>query len=179
MSVRRPFIGLIAGSFALLSIGCAEPSITGPDAASLKVAAAPVASSSGSSLLLCPAKHSSSVTKVIDARGGTLRLGGSTVEIPAGAVSSATQFTFSLPASPYMLIDVSAAGYEHFVFATPVQMTINYARCSNSYRPTAFAAWYVDRETGALLENMGGVDDKHGRKVTFSTSHLSGYAIAE
>ncbi|HUF13752.1 MAG TPA: hypothetical protein VMN78_11675 [Longimicrobiales bacterium] len=32
--------------------------------------------------------------------------------------------------------------------------------------------------TGALLQNMGGVDDKENRTVTFRTDHFSGYAVA-
>ena len=38
--------------------------------------------------------------------------------------------------------------------------------------------WYIDSETKAPLENMGGVDEKLTRTITFVTSHLSEYAIA-
>jgi hypothetical protein len=38
--------------------------------------------------------------------------------------------------------------------------------------------WYIDPATGTLLENMLGVDNKLTRTITFSTGHLSGYAVA-
>ena len=42
----------------------------------------------------------------------------------------------------------------------------------------ALSVWHIDVTTKALLENMGGVNDTVARKITFSTPHLSGYAVA-
>jgi hypothetical protein len=39
--------------------------------------------------------------------------------------------------------------------------------------------WHIDPLTKTFLEDMGGVDDKVARTVTFSTDHFSGYAIAQ
>src|SRR5205823_440230 len=39
--------------------------------------------------------------------------------------------------------------------------------------------WHIDPVTHDLLEEMGGVvDDKISRHITFTTGHLSGYAVA-
>jgi hypothetical protein len=38
--------------------------------------------------------------------------------------------------------------------------------------------WYIDSDTKAMLEPMGGVDNKLLKTITFTTGHLSGYAVA-
>jgi hypothetical protein len=99
--------------------------------------------------------------------------------VPAGAVLVPTLIQVTTPASRYMEVDISVPGVEHFVFELPVTVTIDYGRCSRSDLDKAqLTAWYIDSETKALLEAMGGVDDKVARTVTFTTPHLSGYALA-
>ena len=52
-------------------------------------------------------------------------------------------------------------------------------RCSRTNIPRGpLSVWLVDPATGEMFENMGGVDDKLTRTVTFVTDHFSGYAIA-
>ena len=131
-------------------------------------------------LLSCPNSVPQVGTLIADPiLGGTLTLAGNTVSIPSGAVSSVTTFIVTLPVGQYAELDVAADGLTSFLFNTPITITIDYSRCTStaSYTRT-LEAWHIDEVTKALLEDMNGTDDKAARKVTFTTGHLSGYALA-
>jgi hypothetical protein len=136
--------------------------------------------SSTPSLITCPAGTPQAVTNTIGPLGGVLAIGNTSVVIPANAVLAPTEFTLTVPSSRYVEIEVTAAGSEHFVFALPVTVTIDYSRCSRSnidLRP--LSVWNIDPRTKALLEQMPSVDDKLTRSVLFTTLHFSGYAVAD
>jgi hypothetical protein len=134
----------------------------------------------GNDLIECPTQESSSSTAVVTPLGGLVSIGGTSVSIPAGALLSDATVTVTLPASQYMEVDISVEGVDHFIFELPVTVTVSYARCSRSnIDHDPLTAWYIDSETKAMLEAMGGVDDKLTRTVTFTTGHLSGYALAD
>jgi hypothetical protein len=131
-------------------------------------------------LLECGAGEAMSQTAVIDAAGGTISLGGTSVVFPAGALLNPTNVTLNIPASPYVEIDIVTDGQNQFLepFLRPI-VTISYARCDRS--DTLFrllSAWYIDSETKELLDRMSSFDNKLTRSVTFRASHFSGYAIA-
>ena len=130
-------------------------------------------------LLQCPASAGGSATSVIGALGGTLSVGGTSVVIPANAVLAPTSFTLSVPASPYVEIEVTASGSNHFVFSQPVLVTIDYGRCGGGLLSTPHQAWNIDPATKALLEQMPGVDIQVAHTVVFTTVHFSGYALAD
>ena len=160
---------------AIVAAACAGPGITdapmrrAPDAALL----------GSGSLIECPTSTTSSASGLISPLGGIVSAGGTTISVPAGAVLVPTTITVTVPASNYMEVDISVAGVEHFVFQQPVTVTLSYARCTRSdIDKTPLTAWHIDGTTKALLEAMGGVDDKVARTVTFPTGHLSGYALA-
>lgn len=166
MNVRR-----LVAAIALVFMGCGDSTPTDPSLR--RVASAP-------QLLVCPSSVTLTSTFLADPLlGGSLTLGGTTVTVPAGAVSLPTLFVVTIPASRYMEVDVHASGLTSFLFNEPATISIDYSRCT---RPTArkrtLQAWYIDSDTKALLENMNGTDDKTARRVTFSTGHLSGYALA-
>ena len=135
---------------------------------------------SGPRLLSCPNYVPQVGTLIADPLlGGTLTLGGNTLSIPAGAVSSVTTFLVTIPVSQYAEVDVVADGLTSFLFNTPVTITIDYSRCTNPKASTrTLEAWHINTVTNALLEDMNGTDNKATRKVTFTTGHLSGYALA-
>lgn len=179
LKLRRPTSLLLAASL-VLAAACAE-SPTSPLATQPTVPGARFSTSTASpSLLVCPSRHTQTATRVVGPEGGELVIAGSRIQIPAGAVAQPTTFTITAPAGRYMQLDISAQGYDHFFFQKPATVTINYARCGNvGDIASALSAWYIDTTTGTLLENMGGADSRPGRKFTFQTGHLSGYAIAE
>jgi hypothetical protein len=117
---------------------------------------------------------------VIGPRGGILAVDGSALAIPPGAVPVPTRFTFAVPASDIMQVEAHADGFEHYVFARPVVITIDYSRCAQSAEPLpSFSAWYIDTSTRSPLSWMGGVDDRRSHRLFFATGHLSGYAVSE
>lgn len=130
-------------------------------------------------LVECPTDTSYEAEGDILATGGSVTLRGHRVTLPLGAVLSPTRIGLREPASQFMQLDLSANSQEHYQFRAPVQVTIDYSRCTrNNIDKAPLSVWNIDPVTGALLQNMGGVDDKESRTITFETDHFSGYAIA-
>lgn len=130
----------------------------------------------GPSLLVCPSSEERVYTFTVGPEGGVLSGRGIEVVLPAGALSESTEFRAVVPASSYVEVDITANGQEHFDFLKPVTVTIGYGRCDDV--SGLLSVWYIDGDQKTMLEDMGGVDDRLSRKITFSTTHLSGYAIA-
>ena len=131
------------------------------------------------SLVSCPTTVTRTTQAVIGPLGGTVSLDGTIIGIPSGALSAPTLITLTIPASEYMEIDIRANDLLSFVFNKPIGVRLDYSRCENPVLPSArLSVWHIDTETKALLENMGGTDNKAGEYIDFSTGHLSNYAIA-
>ena len=131
-------------------------------------------------LLVCPSNETFSASSLIDPLlGGVVSVAGSSISVPAGALSLPSVVALTVPAANTVEVDASVVGVEHAVFAEPVSVTIDYSRCGqSSIDNRALSVWYLDPVTGAPIENMHGVDDRANRKITFTTDHFSGYAIA-
>ena len=131
-------------------------------------------------LLECAAAPAASASRRITPAGGLVAVGGHAIAIPRGAVARPTTITMTVPASRYVEVDIKAAGVEHFRFARPVVVTLDYSRCGASADAIAqsFSAWYLDGSSRVFLADMGGVDDRLFRRIFFTTDHLSGYAVA-
>jgi hypothetical protein len=165
--------------FALL-LTCVLGACEAPDPAAPALEPPSLLASSGPSLLICPSNDTESGSGLVSGLGGTVSLGGHSVQVPLGGLLSTTEIQITEPASQYVEVGLGANGLEHFQFELPVRVTISYARCSRSnldLRP--LEVWYIDPTTHELIEPMGGIDDKLNRTVTFWTDHFSGYAIAE
>lgn len=161
---------------AMVAAACTGPGITD---APMSARAADAHLASSNVLVECPASTTSSATALITPLGGSVSAGGTTITVPAGAVLVPTTITVTVPASNYMEVDISVPGVEHFEFLQPVSVTLSYARCTRSdINKSPLTVWHIDVTTKALLEHMGGTDDKVARSVTFTTGHLSGYALA-
>ena len=162
---------------ALLIGACSDPTVGRPEAAPPPAQVA--AEAAGRSLIECPTDQTQSAEGVIGVLGGALSAGGTTINIPAGAVLSATTFKLVVPASKYMEVTINGGLLSHFDFEQPVSVTIDYSRCADAaLGTTPLSVFYVDDSTKTFLEEMGGSDDRAARKITFVTDHLSGYAIA-
>jgi hypothetical protein len=131
-------------------------------------------------LLQCPSVGTQSTTGVVGLLGGVLSLGGTKVEIPLGAVLEPTLFQIVVPESPYMEVELHAVGLTTFLFQKPIHVTIDYSRCADDAIPAdaQLQGVYIDGVTKAVLQQMGGTDDRDARRITFSTGHFSGYAVA-
>jgi hypothetical protein len=158
----------------LIGVACSEPATS-----AVSSRAALSNASSGPVLVACPVDSTVQASAVITPLGGIVSAGGTSITVPAGAVLVPTTISVTVPASKYMEVDITANGAEHFTFQVPVTVSVGYSRCSRSnIDKSALSVWHIDTATKALLQNMGGTDDKTARTVTFSTDHLSGYAIA-
>jgi hypothetical protein len=130
-------------------------------------------------LLSCPASQSQSTSALLDIQGGTLSLGGTSVSIPLNALLGPTTVELSIPAGQYMEVDLTVNGGQHITFLQPVVVTIDYSRCNRLQTLLSpLSVWNIDPDTKALLQNMGGIDNKLLQTITFVTPHFSGFAIA-
>jgi hypothetical protein len=131
-------------------------------------------------LLYCPSNESQQTSAILGINGGTLSLGGTTVTLPVGALlQDQTSVELSIPAGRYMEVDLTVNGGQHMTFPQPIVVTIDYSRCNRLATLLArLSVWNIDPDTKALLENMGGIDNKLTRSITFTTPHFSGFAIA-
>jgi hypothetical protein len=173
ISVSAAIRGGIVATALFVVASCGEPRPTAISSGSS------AAFSRSPSLMACPTNQTLSTSAVIDVLGGTVSIGGMTVTIPAGALSLPTVISITVPASQYLEIDVRANALLSFVFNQPVSVTIDYSRCNRAdIGAVPLTVWHIDPMTHQLLENMGGVDDKANRSITFTTGHFSGYAVA-
>lgn len=157
-----------------LATGCAE----GGGELPMEPSTIDLASSSHT-LLECPIDETRSVTDTVDILGGTVELDGHAITLPYGAVALPTVLTLTAPAGKYVELEINANDTESFGFLDAVSIRISYDRCTRSNIDSQLlTAWYIDHETKALLESMGGTDDKTARTVTFTSDHLSAFAIA-
>ena len=166
---------ILAAALALGS--CSESaSLTGP--------AGPVAGAAtgtalrAPALASCPTTETHSAQRTVGILGGSVSAGGTTIDIPAGAVAWPTTFEVTVPASTHMEVAISAQGHEHFQFLLPVTIVIDYSRCNSTVADSLLAVFHIDEVLKTLLELMPGIDDKTHHRFTFITDHLSGYAIA-
>ena len=174
----RIVLQLLAATGIVAFVACAAPDITGIDRQGHDQDAL-FSFGSGPKLIECPTTESFSNSGIIGVTGGSLSAGGVTIAIPANALLSDAVVSITVPASKYVEADITVQGSEHFVFQLPVVVTMSYARCSRSNIDLVpLSAWYIDSNTKQLLEKQPSFDNKLLRTVTFTTGHLSGYAIA-
>jgi len=131
-------------------------------------------------LLVCQTAETRAARATIGPEGGTISTRGSAITMPPGAVPTPTEFEFVVPASPYMELEIHAVGMDSYIFDKPATITINYARCPGDAVPpdAKLKGVHIDDVSKQVLEVLGGVPDRVGQKISFSTGHLSGYAVA-
>lgn len=135
--------------------------------------------SSGPVLIECPVETDTATTGMIDATGGAVQLNNHALRLPLLAVNAPTPFELRAPVSNYMELSVRADEKDSFSFNKPVSITIDYSRCTRTNIDRGdLSVWQIDPVSKALLEPMGGLDDKVARTVTFETDHLSTYSLA-
>jgi len=163
-----------------LSVAACSDSGRAPTAPPRVQPAAQFTETPATHLLVCPATDSARTSGVLGVLGGVLSLGGDALRLPLSAVLLPTAFEIVVPPSQYMEVDVHAVGLTTFLFQQPATITIDYARCSPDAIPDGVQLHvvYIDRDTKAILQDMGGSDDRAAHRITFTTGHLSGYAVA-
>lgn len=177
---RRSVLRTIFSGLAAAALGLAACSDSGaPTAPSGSSKFLGLGGSPSSSLIECSSSETQSATSVIGLLGGTISVGGTSVVFPEGVLDNST-VELTVPASKYVEINVTVDGQPHFLFSAPVVVTIDYSRCTrNDLFSKTLSVWNIDPDSKALLEDMGGLDDKLTQTITFTTDHFSGYAIAD
>jgi hypothetical protein len=169
-------IGVALGTFLICS-SCGEPRATAPEGTINS------STSSGPTLVECPTSQTDVAQGEIGPLGNLLNpltLDGSSISIPPGALASPQLFLMTVPAGRFMELDISAVGFDTFLFQDSVSVTIDYSRCNRSdLANKVLHVWHIDPVTKALLDDMGGVNDAANHRITFKTNHLSGYAVAD
>ena len=169
----RRLVGLTSLALAALT-ACGEPTAPASPAAQ-----SPSLLQLGPKLVNCPSQELQVASATIGLDGGEIAVGGTKISIPDGAVLAPTLFTVVTPPSKYVEVQITALGVERFFFEKQVSITLDYGRCTRSDIEVApLSVWYIEDVTDTPLLPMGGVDDKAARTVTFTTDHLSSYAIA-
>jgi uncharacterized membrane protein YfcA len=131
-------------------------------------------------LIECPTTEPKASSSLIGILGGTVAAAGTSISLPAGALLASTLINVTVPASTYMEVDITANSLPVFAFLKTVTVTIDYSRCPTSVTTgKTLTVWQINPQTKALITNMGGVNDPVQRRMTFTTGHLSGYAIAQ
>lgn len=164
---------VVTVALAFMGVSCGEPRATAPGTSPSR------SDGSSPSLIECPSNETTTTSAIVGLLGGVIQLGATSITIPSGALTTPTLLQLTIPASRFMEIDVTAVGFTSFVFQQPISVTIDYSRCARSdLDQQTLHVWHIDPLTKQLLEDMGGTDDKASRRITFSTGHLSGYAVA-
>jgi hypothetical protein len=91
-------------------------------------------------------------------------------------VLDTTTFVMRVPEAKVLKVKIRARDEQHYTFAKPVTITLDYSRCRSL--PADPTAWYVDEITDSELEQMPGVNNARAHSFTLETGHLSGYALA-
>jgi hypothetical protein len=126
------------------------------------------------------------LSRLIDATGGAIHLGGHKIEVPAGAVTGPTLFTVSLLRSGFVEVDLSAVvtdllgetvdvGSQGFGDKT-VALTLSYAAASNVGDPSNLLILRM-LDDGSV-EPLDVVVDEQGKTVTAQLDHFSRYCMA-
>lgn len=125
-----------------------------------------------------------SVSRLVDASGGSLRLAGHALTVPAGAVEAPTVFVLevlptgrvevelrALVSSPFGTEDVGERGFDR-----PVSLTLSYAWARGVEDPGDLQILHL-RDDG-IAEPLATRVDPVGRTVTADLEHFSRYCMA-
>jgi hypothetical protein len=117
--------------------------------------------------------------------GGTFELLGHRVEVPAGAVRGPTMFSIAVvPGTVEVELEAIAGGTDigRRGFATPVRVSLSYARTSYGRNPPGVDHLTVlrvhSRRGFARFESLPTRVDEDSRTVTVELDHFSRYVLA-
>ena len=173
MIVRR----FVAVALAAALTACSEPT-TAPSS----VTSAPSLNEtqSATSLLRCQWTPFDIAWGVFGPLGGLLSLNGHSIEVSPLALDRLAFITLRTPATRFVEVEARVNGQDHFQFAQPITVTLDYSRCRAwELGPEPVTVWQIDPDTKAFIQDMGGVDDRANKRISFTTDHFSGYAVAQ
>jgi hypothetical protein len=171
--VRR----FVAVALAAALTACSEPTTAPPSAAP------PVSlneTETSASLLRCQWTFFDITWGFVGPLGGLLSLDGHSISVPPLALDRLVFITLRTPSTRFIEVEARVNGQDHFQFAQPITVTLDYSRCRSwELGPEPVTVWQIDPETKAFIRDMGGVDDRANKRISFTTDHFSGYAVAQ
>lgn len=136
-------------------------------------------SSPGPNFLPCQNDKEERVSRVIDASGGTIELGGHRLDVPAGAVDGAVEFTMALLPARMLKVRIQANGQGSFAFKVPATLTLSYARCGAAVDPSRLRIYKIDPQSDQVLADLGGTLDAQASTLSATSRTLSVYTLGE
>jgi hypothetical protein len=132
------------------------------------------------SLLRCQRTFFDITWGLVGPLGGLLSLDGHSIVVPPLALDRLALITLRTPSTRFIEIEARVNGRDHFQFAQAVTVTLDYSRCRPwELGPEPVTVWQIDPDTKAFIQDMGGVDDRANKRISFTTDHFSGYAVAQ
>lgn len=176
---------------ALAAAACERSAdLAGPAALEVPVASEgrgkPAPTSSAELVRIAPGAFES-VSRVIDHRGGEIKVGGHMITVPPRAVLEPTLFTMTVEGDGYLsvdltatrenaegdVIDVGAAG-----FSKPVTLKMSYAAAETVSDPARLKIfWLVDGTTSGSLVPQPTLVDQSSKWLIAHLRHFSKYAV--
>jgi hypothetical protein len=112
--------------------------------------------------------------------GGLLALDGHSLLVPLGALLNLAFVTIKEPATTNVEAEFRVNFRDHFQFAKPVTISLDYSRCDpSSIGPDPLTIVEIDPDTKQILREVGGVNDPVARRISVDVDHFSGYALAQ
>ncbi len=112
--------------------------------------------------------------------GGLISLDGHSISVPPLALDRVVLVALRTPSTRFVEVEARVNGRDHFEFGQPVTVTLDYSRCQPwQIGPEPLTVWQIDPDTKEFIRDMGGVDDRANRRISFTTDHFSGYAVAQ
>jgi hypothetical protein len=125
-------------------------------------------------LLACNRQSYDFDRETIGPAGGTLRVNGHVLSIPAGALSRNVTITATAPAGYVASVDFEPEGLQ---FSRPVKLTLDYSSCPlgrlQLFKHVAYTTDHYD-----ILDLLSSVDDILRMRVSADVRHFSRYAVA-
>jgi hypothetical protein len=123
-------------------------------------------------LLQCNPQRYVSVTKVVGPKGGKIKVGSHSLEIPSGALSQDVTIVAEQVSDVTNSVRFSPEG---LTFAQPATLTMSYDNCASTAEPKSIV-YTTDQLT--ILEQLKSADKPQTKIVTSTIEHFSRYAVA-
>jgi hypothetical protein len=123
-------------------------------------------------LLQCNPQRYISVTKVVGPKGGKIKVGSHSLEIPSGALSQDVTIVAEQVSDVTNSVRFSPEGLR---FAQPATLTMSYDNCISTAEPKSIV--YTTDQLG-ILEQLRSADKPQTKIVTSTIEHFSRYAVA-
>ncbi|MEO8452418.1 MAG: hypothetical protein ABI647_21680 [Gemmatimonadota bacterium] len=159
----------IALAIAATLLGCTADLGTGSE----QVSPPTFAKGRGHGVVSCAPQAADVVTQVIGPKGGKIKFGKHTLEIPKGALAGPVRITAEAVADSANSVRFEPHG---LVFQRATRLTLDYGSCAAPEFADKRIVYTDDLLN--ILDALFSLDDPKGKKITGKLWHFSRYAVA-